>query len=94
MSLVIEYIRHVFSVTKMNCPICVSLIERELTKLDAVKNVRVNYLIKKIEVDYDPGKINSLELEEIVEKYGYRISDKKYDSIFHKVSKVFKTRVL
>jgi thioredoxin 1 len=85
-----EYRRKIIPVTRMDCPTCVATIETELEKLEGVKKVRINFLMKKIVVDYDADKVDVQELEETVEKLGYRISYKKYESLLDKILKIFR----
>lgn len=87
-----EYRRKIIPVTIMDCPTCVATIETELAKLEGVKDVRVNFLMKKIVVDYDADNVGVQELEETVEKLGYRISYKKYEGLLDKMSRVFRRR--
>ncbi len=82
--------RKVIPVTRMDCPTCVRTIEKELMKLKGVKNARVNFLMKKIIVDYGPKEVDLSAIEETIEDLGYRISYKKYDSLFEKISKIFR----
>ena len=86
------YMRKVIPVTRMDCPTCVATIEKELAKLEGVKGVHVNFLMKKIIVDYDPEKVDVPKLEERVERLGYRIAYKKYESLSEKLLKVFRGR--
>lgn len=85
-----EYRRKIIPVTRMDCPTCVATIETELAKLEGVEEVRINFLMKKIVIDYDADKVGVQELEETVEKLGYRISYKKYEGLLDKMSRVFR----
>jgi thioredoxin 1 len=84
--------RKIIPVLRMDCPTCVGTIEAELFKLKGIREVRVNFLMKRIVVDYDPEKISVLELEDVVERLGYRIAYKKYDSFLKRISKVFRRK--
>lgn len=84
------YRRKVIPVTTMDCPTCVVTIERELARLEGVRDVRVNFLMRKIVVDYDPERIGVPELEERVEGLGYRISYKKYEGLFDRISRALR----
>ena len=57
-----EYRRKVIPVTRMDCPTCVATIETELVKLEGVMDVKVNFLMRKIVVDYDPEKVGAPDL--------------------------------
>ena len=85
-----EYKRKVIPITKLDCPNCVATVEKELAKLEGVNSVRTNFLMRKIIVDYDPEKIDVPEIEEKIEKLGYRIAYKKYESLPQRILKVFR----
>ncbi len=76
----------------MDCPTCVLTIEKELNKLEGVKEARVNFLMEKVIVTYDPEKIGVPKLEKRLEDLGYRLAYKKYESILDKVSKFFRKK--
>ena len=84
-----EYKRKVIPITKLDCPNCVATVEKELAKLEGVNSVHINFLMQKIIVDYDPEKIDMPEIEEKIEKLGYRIAYKKYESLPQRILKVF-----
>ncbi len=84
-----EYNSKAFPVTEMDCPTCAATIERGLKKLEGVKDARVNFLMKKVIVTYDPNKVSVPELEKRIEDLGYKISYKKYEGFFEKVSRLF-----
>jgi copper chaperone CopZ len=75
-------LKRVFPVTEMDCPTCTTTIKKELSKLNGVKDVRINFLSKRIYVSYDPSVIGIPELEEKIEDLGYRLTYKKYESAF------------
>lgn len=75
------FLKKVFPVTEMDCPTCTTTIKKELSKLDGVKDVRINFLYKRIYVSYDPSVIGIPDLEENIEDLGYRLTYKKYESV-------------
>jgi len=81
-------LKRVFPVTEMDCPTCTTTIKKELLKLNGVKDVRINFLYKRIYVSYDPSVIGIPELEEKIEELGYRLSYKKYESAFKSLLRV------
>ena len=81
-------LKRVFPVTEMDCPTCTTTIKKELSKLDGVKDVRINFLYKRIYVSYDPSVIGIPELEEKIEDLGYRLTYKKYESAFESFLRV------
>jgi thioredoxin-like negative regulator of GroEL len=50
----------------------------------------MNFMMKEIMIDYDTDKVGLQELEETIEKLGYRISYKKYEGAFDKISRDFR----
>ena len=84
-----EYNSKAFPVTEMDCPTCAATIERGLRKLEGVKDARVNFLMKKVIVTYDPNKVSVPELEKRIEDLGYKISYKKYEGLFEKMFRLF-----
>lgn len=75
-----SYLKKVFPVTEMDCPTCTTTIEKELSKLDGVRDVRINFLYKRIYVSYDSSLIGIPDLEKKIEDLGYRLTYKKYES--------------
>jgi copper chaperone CopZ/thiol-disulfide isomerase/thioredoxin len=71
----------------MGCPTCTSIIEKELKKLAGVKDVRVNFLMRKVVVTYDPKKIGVPDLEKRIEELGFRLLYKKYEGFIGKFSR-------
>ncbi len=80
--------RVLLPIVEMDCPTCTSIIEKELKKLIGVRDVRVNFLMKKVVVTYDPKRIGVPELERRIEDLGFRLSYKKYEGLLGKFSKV------
>jgi len=74
-------------IVEMGCPTCTSIIEKELKKLAGVKDVRVNFLMRKVVVTYDPKEISVPDLEKRIEELGFRLSYKKYEGFIGKFSR-------
>lgn len=87
-----NYLRKTIPIDRMDCASCALTIEKEMKKLEGVKDVRINLLMRKVVVTYDPEKIDIPDLEKKIEDLGYRISYKKYESIFDKILKIFKIK--
>lgn len=54
-----------------SCPSCVGKIEKQVGRLDGVKNVKVHFASGRIEVDHDDSKTSVDELIAAVDKAGY-----------------------
>lgn len=79
-------------IVEMDCPTCTSIIEKELKKLIGVRDVRVNFLMKKVVVIYDSKEIGVPDLEKRIEDLGFRLSYKKYEGLLEKFPESFFTR--
>lgn len=55
----------------LNCPSCVSKIERELGRLDGVEHAEVHFNTGRIVVEHDPGRAPAAKLVEAVSRAGY-----------------------
>ena len=67
--------------TRMDCPTCIPLLEREVAAVDGVEAVRGHYLNKTLTVTYDPTRVPLDAIEAAIERNGYRIAYKKYPSV-------------
>ncbi len=65
-------------ITRMDCPTCIPVLEKEVLKLKGVQEVRGNYMAKTLKVTYDPGSVQLAEIEAAIERVGYRIAYKRY----------------
>jgi len=54
-----------------SCPSCVSKIEKQVGKLDAVQAVKVHFASSRIEIEHDPERVSVDELVAAVAKAGY-----------------------
>ncbi|MGD8544824.1 MAG: thioredoxin domain-containing protein [Candidatus Bathyarchaeota archaeon] len=71
--------------TRMDCPTCIPLLEREVKQLEGVDKVQGNYMNKSLRVTYDPDVVRLGEIEAAIERVGYRITYKKYPSFLSKL---------
>jgi len=69
----------------MDCPSCIANIEKELKKLEGVKEAQGSYMMEKVVVTYDSSKIDIPAIERKIEDLGYRISYKRYPSIAQRI---------
>jgi thioredoxin 1 len=67
-------------ITRMDCPTCIPVLEREVERLEGVEGSRGNYMTKTLKVTYDPSRVQLAEIEAAIERVGYRIAYKKYQS--------------
>lgn len=62
-----------FKITGMGCASCAIKIEKSLKSLDGVSDVQVNLGTEKASIEFEPEKIDILELEKRVENTGYQV---------------------
>jgi copper chaperone CopZ len=77
-------------ITQMDCATCVSPIEKELLKLNGVKEARVNYMAKTVKVIYDSDLVGLSDIEAAIERVGFQIAYKQYPSIASKIKSLFR----
>lgn len=58
----------------MTCANCVSTIERNIRKLDGVKNVSVNLSNERAAIEFDPSSLALNEIAEKIDRAGYSIA--------------------
>ncbi len=56
----------------MDCASCVVNIEKEIGKLSGIKKVKVNYLMEKAYLDYQPDKVTTEEIIKAIKRAGYQ----------------------
>jgi copper chaperone CopZ len=72
-------------ITRMDCPTCIPVLEREIKRLKGVDEIQGNYMNKTLKVTYDPEKVQLEEIEGAIERVGYRISYKKYPGVISRM---------
>ena len=55
----------------LNCPSCVAKIERELQRMDGVKDAKVHFSTGRIVVEHDPAQVNNDALVQAIGRAGY-----------------------
>ncbi|MCB2291783.1 cadmium-translocating P-type ATPase [Clostridium sp. CS001] len=56
----------------MTCAACAKAVERATRKLDGVTDANVNYATEKLIINYEPSKLNVIDIKKAVEKAGYK----------------------
>lgn len=59
----------------MDCPSCATSIERSLSALDGVDDVRVDVVGGRVHVDYSPGKVVRGDLASAIQRVGFTVED-------------------
>ena len=79
-------------ITRMDCPTCIPVLEKEVKRLEGVEGVRGNYMTKNLRVIYDPDRVQLEEIESAIERVGYQIAYKRYPGVFSKLMDLFKKK--
>jgi copper chaperone CopZ len=77
-------------IVQMDCSTCVPILEREILKLNGVREARANYLTKMVKVVYDSDLVRLSEIESAIERVGYHIAYKKYPGVASKLKGLFR----
>lgn len=64
----------IFQLVALDCANCVPIITETLYELSGVHAVRVNVVIAKVYVDYDPRLTDALTIKAAIERGGYRVA--------------------
>lgn len=62
-----------FQIKGMHCASCGTIISKKISKLNGINSCSVNYATEELSVGYDPSKINPLEIDKEISKYGYNL---------------------
>jgi P-type Cu+ transporter len=63
--------RAVFLVREISCSTCGLAIEKQVKKLDGVRDVKTSVMLNRVFVDYDSSKVELDEIKRAVDKTGY-----------------------
>lgn len=62
---------HTLKVNGMHCASCANIIIKNISKLDGVKNIEVNFATENAKVEFEPKKVSIQKMNEEIEKLGY-----------------------
>ena len=62
-----------FKIGGMTCSACANRIEKVVSKMDGVKEANINFATETLTVNYDDKIITKAEIEQKVEKIGYKV---------------------
>jgi thioredoxin 1 len=82
-----KLIEKTLPITRMDCPTCIPLLEREVKQIEGVEEVRGNYMTKTLKVTYRPDRVQLADIEATIERIGYQLAYKKYPSILSKLKR-------
>lgn len=69
------------SIGGMHCQSCANNIEKNLAKLQGVKNVNVNFASQKAIIKYDPENTDTNLFKQVIEKLGYEVFQEGKDTV-------------
>lgn len=64
-------LKKVWLVPDIECEGCVRSIRHALSDLDGVRNLSVDLLAKRVEVVFDPAKVNPEQIQSQIEQAGF-----------------------
>lgn len=72
--------KETLKISGMSCAACAAKIEKNLNKLEGVKQAAVNFAIEKAVVEYDDTAIGVEKFDEVIKKLGYEVIKEKAPS--------------
>jgi len=67
-----ENARIVVSINDINCVVCAKAIQKQVMKINGIKNVEPAIMLNKVFVDYDPKLVDSSTIKKAIDKTGFR----------------------
>ena len=83
-------IEKIIPIVNMDCASCAKTIEKELMKILGIEEVKINILLKRAKILFNPDLVDIPQIEGKIESIGYRIGYKKYKGILEKIGEAFK----
>lgn len=77
--------KKIFKIEGMSCAACAKNIERRTKKVDGVINTNVNYGAEKLIIEFDETKVSISDIQEVVEKGGFKAIDEEIKNKTFKV---------
>lgn len=65
--------KEIYKIKGMHCASCSAIIKKELSKIDGIKDVEVNYATEKASIEFDNSKVNVQSMNDNIKKLGYSI---------------------
>jgi P-type Cu+ transporter len=70
-----------FDVSGMTCAACANRVEKKLNKLPGVSRATVNFALETASVTYDRGEVTVPNMQQSIEKIGFRLSPKVEEAV-------------
>lgn len=62
-----------FQLDTLTCPTCIQKIEKSLSKMNGVNDVKVLFNSSKVKITYQAEQVSEAELKAVIEKLGYPV---------------------
>lgn len=62
-----------FQLDTLTCPTCIQKIEKSLSKMNGVNDVKVLFNSSKVKITYQAEQVSETELKAVIEKLGYPV---------------------
>ncbi len=85
-----ETIEKIIPIVNMDCASCAKTIEKELLKVPGIKEIKINIILKRAKITYNPDLVDIPQIETKIETIGYRIGYKKYKGLLERIVEVLK----
>ncbi|MEI7689026.1 MAG: heavy metal translocating P-type ATPase [Candidatus Nomurabacteria bacterium] len=76
---------NIYKIKGMHCASCSAIITKKLSKLEGVKDVRVNFATEKANINFDENKIDLAQMNNAIEKLGYTIQNEEEGTIMNSI---------
>ena len=67
-----EKARMVVSVREINCTVCATAIQKQVMKINGIKDVKTALMLNKVFIDYDPKLVDSSTIRKAIDKTGFK----------------------
>lgn len=67
-----EKARVVVSVNEINCTVCATAIQKQVTKIKGIEDVKTSIMLNKVFIDYNPKLVDSSTIRKAIDKTGFK----------------------
>lgn len=67
-----EKARVVVSVREINCAVCATAIQKQVTKIKGIEDVKTSIMLNKVFIDYNPKLVDSSTIRKAIDKTGFK----------------------
>jgi copper chaperone CopZ len=77
---------------RMDFPTSIAVLENEIKKLNGVKDVQGNYMLKTSRVTYDAEIVGLSQIEAAIERISHQIAYKRYPTAFSRLKNLIRIK--